>query len=77
MGTQESRTAFHPQMDGQAENTIQTKEDILTSCVIDFKGNRDNHISLIEFSYDNSYYFRILIAPFDALYGRICRYPVG
>ena len=52
-------------------------EDTPRSFVIDFKGNWDNNLPLIEFSYDNSYYFRILIAPFDALYGRICRYPVG
>ena len=30
---------FHPQTDGQAERTILTLEDILSSCVIDFKGN--------------------------------------
>ncbi|WMV58958.1 hypothetical protein MTR67_052343, partial [Solanum verrucosum] len=31
-------TAFHPQIDGQAKRTIQTLEDMLRSCVIDFKG---------------------------------------
>ena len=30
---------FHPQMDGQAERTIQTLEDMLIACVINFKGN--------------------------------------
>ncbi|WMV09812.1 hypothetical protein MTR67_003197 [Solanum verrucosum] len=31
-------TAFHLQTDGQAEPTIQTLEDMLRACVIDFKG---------------------------------------
>ena len=32
---------FHPQTYGQAERTIQTFDDILRECIIDFKGNRD------------------------------------
>ena len=31
-------TPFYPQMDGQAERTIQTLEDMLRDCIIDFKG---------------------------------------
>ncbi|WMV25358.1 hypothetical protein MTR67_018743 [Solanum verrucosum] len=31
-------TTFHPQTDSQAERTIQTLEDMLRACVIDFKG---------------------------------------
>lgn len=44
-------TAFHPQMDGQAERTIQTLEDILRACAINFKDNWYDHLPLIEFSY--------------------------
>ena len=42
--------SFHPQMDVQAECTIQTLEDMLRSCVIDFKVNWDDHLPLIEFT---------------------------
>ena len=70
-------TAFHPQTDGQAERTIQTLEDMLRECVIDFRGNWDDHLPLIEFSYNNSYHSSIGMAPFEALYGRRCRSPVG
>ena len=56
-------TAFHPQTDGQAERTIQTLEDMLRACVIDFRGNWDDHLPLIEFSYNNSYHSSIGMAP--------------
>ncbi|KAH0710889.1 hypothetical protein KY284_012316 [Solanum tuberosum] len=70
-------TAFHPQMDGQAERTNQTLEDMLRACVINFKGNWDDHLSLIEFAYNNSHHSSISMALFEALYGRRCRYQVG
>ncbi|WMV58865.1 hypothetical protein MTR67_052250 [Solanum verrucosum] len=70
------RTAFHPQMDGQVERTIQTLQDMLRACVIDFKGNWNGHLPLIEFAYNNSYHSSIAMAPFEALYGRRCRSPV-
>ena len=41
-------TNFYPKTDGQAEHTIQTVEDILRDCIIDFKGNWDNHLPLVE-----------------------------
>ena len=69
-------TAYHPQTDGQSERTIQTMEDMLRACVIDFGGNWDEHLPLIEFSYNNSYHTSINAAPFEALYGRKCRTPV-
>ncbi|KAI3821490.1 hypothetical protein L1987_09058 [Smallanthus sonchifolius] len=69
-------TAYHPQTDGQTERTIQTLEDMRRACVIDFGGNWDSHLSLIEFSYNNSYHTSINMAPFEALYGRKCRSPI-
>ncbi|KAI3826072.1 hypothetical protein L1987_00114 [Smallanthus sonchifolius] len=49
---------------------------MLRACVIDFSGNWDSHLSLIEFSYNNSYHTSINMAPFEALYGRKCRSPI-
>ncbi|KAI3686167.1 hypothetical protein L1987_79840 [Smallanthus sonchifolius] len=69
-------TAYHPQTDGQTERTIQTLEDMLRACVIDFGGNWDSHLSLIEFSYNNSYHTSINMAPFEAVYGRKYRSPI-
>ncbi|GJU02704.1 putative reverse transcriptase domain-containing protein [Tanacetum coccineum] len=53
-------TAYHPETDGQSERTIQTLEDMLRACVIDF-GNG---------------WVKQLPLPFEALYGRKCRSPV-
>jgi hypothetical protein len=69
-------TAYHPQTDGQSERTIQTLEDMLRACVIDFGKGWDKHLPLIEFSYNNSYQASIKAAPFEALYGRKCRSPI-
>ena len=68
-------TAYHPQTDGQSERTIQTLEDMLRVCVVDFKGNWDEYLPLIEFSYNNSFHASISMPPFEALYGRKCRSP--
>nr|GFA94675.1 reverse transcriptase domain-containing protein [Tanacetum cinerariifolium] len=68
-------TAYHPQTDGQSKRTIQTLEDMLRACVIDFGNGWDKHLPLAEFSYNNSYHASIKAAPFEALYGRKCRSP--
>jgi hypothetical protein len=49
-------TPLHPQTDGQMEQMIQTLEDILRLCVLDFKRSWIKYLLLIEFSYNNSYY---------------------
>ncbi|GJZ36169.1 putative reverse transcriptase domain-containing protein [Tanacetum coccineum] len=69
-------TAYHPQTDRQSERTIQTLEDMLRACAIDFGKGWVNHLPLVEFSYNNSYHASIKAAPFEALYGRKCRSPV-
>nr|GFC59505.1 retrotransposon protein, putative, Ty3-gypsy subclass [Tanacetum cinerariifolium] len=40
-------TAFHPQTDGQSEHTIQTLEDMLRSCALEWTGNWDDYICLV------------------------------
>nr|GFB06744.1 putative reverse transcriptase domain-containing protein [Tanacetum cinerariifolium] len=69
-------TAYHPETDGQSKRTIQTLEDMLRACTIDFGKGWVNHLPLVEFSYNNSYHATIKAAPFEALYGRKCRSPV-
>nr|GEZ44108.1 putative reverse transcriptase domain-containing protein [Tanacetum cinerariifolium] len=77
MGTRlDMSTTYHPETDGQSERTIQTLEDMLRACVIDFENGWERHLPLVEFSYNNSYHASIKAAPFDALFGRKCRSPV-
>ncbi|GKD26329.1 putative reverse transcriptase domain-containing protein [Tanacetum coccineum] len=68
--------AYHPQTDGQSERTIQTLEDMLRACMINFGSSWDRHLPLVEFSYNNSNHESIKAAPYEALYGRKCRSPV-
>ena len=69
MGTELSMsTAFHPQMDGQSEQTIQILEDMLRACVLDLKGSWEEHFPLVEFTYNNSYQASIQMVPYEALY---------
>ncbi|GJW89544.1 putative nucleotidyltransferase, ribonuclease H [Tanacetum coccineum] len=69
-------TAFHPETDGQSERTIQTLEDMLRSCALEWAGNWDDYICLVEFAYNNSWHASIKCAPFEMLYGRKCRAPI-
>ena len=69
-------TTFHPQTDGQYERTIQTLEDMLQACVLEFKDSWIVHLSLVEFVYNNNYQVSISMAPYEALYGRKCRTPL-
>ncbi|XP_075091634.1 uncharacterized protein LOC142171828 [Nicotiana tabacum] len=73
----ELRTTFHPHTDGQFERVIQILEDVLRACAIKFGGHWDDQLPLAEFTYNNNYQSSIQMAPFEALYGRKCRSPVG
>ncbi|GJY15895.1 putative reverse transcriptase domain-containing protein [Tanacetum coccineum] len=59
-----------------SERTIQTLEDMLRACVLDFGESWDVHLPLVEFSYNNSYHSNVRCASFKALYGRKCRSPI-
>nr|GEZ56278.1 putative reverse transcriptase domain-containing protein [Tanacetum cinerariifolium] len=59
--------AYHPQTDGQREGTIQTLEDMLRACVIDFKNGWDKHLPLVVLSYSNSYHTSIKAALFEII----------
>ncbi|GKE53906.1 putative reverse transcriptase domain-containing protein [Tanacetum coccineum] len=77
LGTQlDMSMAYHPQTDGQSKRTIQTLEDILKACFIDFGGRWDVHLPLVEFSYNNRYHSKVRCAPFKALYGRKFHSPI-
>nr|GEW78243.1 reverse transcriptase domain-containing protein [Tanacetum cinerariifolium] len=61
---------YHLETDGQSERTIQTLENMLRACVLNFRKGWDKHLLLVEFLYNNSYHTSIKAAPFEALYGR-------
>ena len=76
MGTQlRMSTAFHPQIDGHSKS-IQVLEDMLRACVLDLKDSWEEHLTLVEFAYNNSYHVSRHMAPYEVLYGRLCRSPV-
>ncbi|GKA83928.1 integrase, catalytic region, zinc finger, CCHC-type containing protein [Tanacetum coccineum] len=56
-------TAYHPETDGQSEKTIQTLEDMLRTCMIDFGKGWVNHLSLrkpMEFQVGDSVMLKVL-----------------
>ena len=59
------------------EHTIQTLEDMLRACIIDFKKNWDKYFPFAEFFYNNSFHSSISMDPYEALYGKRCRSPIG
>ncbi|GJW23511.1 putative reverse transcriptase domain-containing protein [Tanacetum coccineum] len=69
-------TAYHPLTDGQSERTFQTLKDMLHTFLVDFGNGWDNHLPLVEFSYNNSYHTIIKAAPFMALHGQKCQSPI-
>ena len=60
-------TTFHPQTDGQSEQTIQILDDMLRACLLDFSGKWEEQLPFAEFAYNNSYQASIGMAPYEAL----------
>lgn len=55
---------YHTQTNRQSERTIQILMDMLRGCVLNFKGNWEDHLSLVEFAYNNCYQASNGMAPF-------------
>ena len=49
---------------------------MLRACILEDGRSWNDHLPLIEFSYNNSYHSSIGMAPYEALYGRKCRTPL-
>ncbi|GKE53120.1 putative nucleotidyltransferase, ribonuclease H [Tanacetum coccineum] len=54
-----------------------TLEDMLRSCNLEWTGNWDEYLCLVEFAYNNSWHASIKGAPIELMYGRKCRAHVG
>jgi hypothetical protein len=48
-------------------------KDLLRACILEFGNSWEDHLPLMEFTYNNSYHATVGMAPYKALYGRKCR----
>jgi transposase InsO family protein len=70
-------SAYHPQTDSQTEQVNQILEDMLRACVLEHQGSWDQNLPWAEFSYNKSYQESLKMAPFEVLYGCLCRTPLN
>jgi hypothetical protein len=49
---------------------------MLLACVLSWKGNWEDHLTLAEFAYNNSYHASIKMEPYESLCGRKCISPL-
>ncbi|GJS39190.1 putative reverse transcriptase domain-containing protein [Tanacetum coccineum] len=71
-------TAYHPQTDGQSERTIQTLEDMLRACVLDFGMSWDVFKLILGVFVINNSYILVCSVSFEdspLLYEKCCRRP--
>ena len=59
------------------ERTVQILEDKLRACVLDFGGNWEKYVPLVEFTYNNIYQLTIGMPPLKALYGKKGKSPIS
>jgi len=57
--------------------TIQTLDDMLRACALEYASSWDHDTPLVEFAYNNSYHSNVGMAPYEALYGPHCRTPIS
>jgi len=67
-------SAYHPQIDGQSERTIQS--NMLRTFVLNHLGVWDEILSVVEFTYNNNYHTSTEMTSYKTLYGRRCRTPL-
>eukprot|EP00253_Pinus_taeda_P003564 PITA_03564 len=78
LGTQiQFSRAYHPQTNRQTEWVNQVLEDILDMFVMQQPHKWEDYLHLVEFSYNNGHHESLGMSPFEVLYGRKCRVPVG
>ena len=78
LGTQLNLSiTYHPETDGQTKRENQVMEDMLRMYVMDQQSHQENHLPLVDFSYNNSYQEYLKMSPFTTLYGRYCNVPIN
>lgn len=68
-------TIYFSQTDSKIEHLHLATENMLRACTLDFVGSWEDQLPLVDFDYNNSYRSSINMAPFEALYSRLCRPP--
>lgn len=67
--------AYHRQSNGHIEQVNRILKDLLRACILDFGGSWEDHLPLVEFTYNNSCQTSIGMAPFKPLYKRLYHSP--
>ena len=74
LGTQLNfNIAYHPQIDGQTKRVNKVLEDMLIMYVMEKMTKWEDHLHLVEFSFNNGQQATLHMSLFEALYGKNCR----